>query len=608
MDRETEKKIASSDRARYLPLLLVLIAIAAYANSFSGVFVYDDGHAIVENPHIRMLWPPGELMKAPPQSPVSGRPIVSLTLAINYAISKYNVWSYHAFNLLIHLFCGLTLYGILRRTLLTGPLRERFARHRSILAWAAAAIWLVHPLQTDSVTYVVQRTESLMGLFYLLTLYSAIRFMQAGRGVFWPSVSVLCCALGMATKEVMVTAPVLVLLYDRTFVAGSFLSALRRRRPLYLALAATWIILFALVISGPRTKSVGFSVGISGLEYAKNQAIMLVRYIKLFFWPHLLVLDYGQPFPVPFSRAAPYIVVVIILVIATLIAFIKRPVPGFAGLWFFLILAPSSSFVPIITEVGAERRMYLPLASIAAGLVMVGYLLLERITAPPVGYSGGSFLRLIDKIRYKAGIFVIVIVISSFVIVTVRRNYDYHSAVSIWRSSINAVPENARAYVNLGRVFESQGSVYKALECYQKAVRLQPRSAVAHYNLGQAFSQLNMTSQAVKHYRIAISLKPAFFAAHNNLATALACRGESEQALEHYEKALELAPDNALVHYNVARLQNSLGRTEKAILHFRRALEISPDFEQAGKELNKLLKVRENTAGQGAAEESGIQE
>jgi tetratricopeptide (TPR) repeat protein len=607
MDEDKQKKIILADAVRCLPWLLVLAGAVAYYNSFSGPFVYDDKHAILENPHIRTLWPLSNATKAPPQSPVSARPIVSLTLAINYAISKYDVWSYHLFNLLIHLLAGVTLYGIIKRTLLTEPLKEKFAKHASILAWAAAAIWLVHPVQTDSVTYVIQRTESLMGLFYLLTLYLAIRAMQENRNVFWVVLSVICCALGMATKEVMVTAPLIVLLYDRTFASGSFLYALKRRRVLYLGLAATWIILFALVITGPRTKSVGFSVGISSLEYAKNQAIMLVKYIKLVFWPHPLILDYGQPFPVPFSRAAPYIVIVTSLLIVTVITFLVKPVPGFVGLWFFLVLAPSSSFVPIITEVGAERRMYLPLASIVAAVVMLGYLLLRHIPGVFMRDLRGSFFGLIEKVKYKAGIFVITIIIVSLVVVTVRRNNDYRSGISILQSSINAMPENARAYLNLGRVFESQGSIYEAIEYYQKAIRLQPNFAMAHYNLGQAFSQLNMTSLAIKHYRRSISINPLFFAAHNNLATALVSEGKIEEASEHYEKALELAPDSAMVHYNFAIFQNSLGRTEKARLHFQKALEINPDFEKAQKQLDILSAIKKNTVESQADEESQMQ-
>jgi hypothetical protein len=212
-----------------LPLLLVIVGSVAYATSFKGAFLFDDGVNIIENPNVRSLWPLTGAMSAPSTSGLTTRPIVCLSLALNYALCGYAVWGYHAFNLAVHLLAGLTLYGIVRRSLLSERLQARFGEHAEVLAWAAATIWTVHPLQTESVTYIIQRCESMMGLFYLLTLYTVIRAIQSRRVVAWSVAAVLCCALGMATKEVMVTAPVVVLLYDRAFGAGSLASALRLR-------------------------------------------------------------------------------------------------------------------------------------------------------------------------------------------------------------------------------------------------------------------------------------------------------------------------------------------------------------------------------------------
>ena len=181
---------------------------------------------------------------------VGGRPVVSLTLAINYALGGMNVWGYHAVNLAIHILAAWTLFGVMRRTLLLPALQERFGSAATPLALAAALLWTIHPLQTESVTYVIQRTESLVGLFYLLTLYCVIRGADVRPASDRPGTrapSAASCLLGMATKEVMVTAPLIVLLYDRTFLAGSFREAWRRRCGLYLALAATWGVVAAAV-------------------------------------------------------------------------------------------------------------------------------------------------------------------------------------------------------------------------------------------------------------------------------------------------------------------------------------------------------------------------
>ena len=217
--------------------LIALAALAAYANSFTGPFVFDDGPSIATNRTLRHLWPPWESLQPPPAAGVAGRPVLNFSFALNHAISGSAVWSYHALNLLVHLLGGLALFGVVRRTLLR--LRGATPTDPTWLALAIAAAWVVHPVQTASVTYVSQRAESLMALFYLLTLYSFSRATvchplddkRAGRTRrAWAVATVAACALGMATKEVMVGAPLLVLLYDRTFVSMSFRDAWRQHR------------------------------------------------------------------------------------------------------------------------------------------------------------------------------------------------------------------------------------------------------------------------------------------------------------------------------------------------------------------------------------------
>src|ERR1051325_435786 len=209
-------------RARKLtPFLLVLAGLWAYHNSFQGGFIFDDENAIGGNPHIRHLWPVWNAMIAPQQSSASGRPIVGLSLAMNYALGGYHTVGYHAFNVPIHILSALLLFGIVRRTLEGERLRDDYGTDSTALALAVALIWTVHPLQTESVNYIIQRTELLMGFFFLLTLYCTI----CGRYCL----AVLACAFGMGSKEVMVTAPLIVLLYDCVFMTGSFNESLRRR-------------------------------------------------------------------------------------------------------------------------------------------------------------------------------------------------------------------------------------------------------------------------------------------------------------------------------------------------------------------------------------------
>jgi len=201
-------------RAWLYPLLIFAAIMVAYANSFSGPFIFDDVLWISANPHIRHLWPLSNALQPPPGAG-TGRPSVCLTLALNYALSALEPWSYHLFNLAIHASAALVLFGIVRRTLQGPRLRERFGAHANYLAAAIAILWGVHPMQTESVTYVIQRMESLMGLFLLLTLYCVIRGHDSPRRLWWYAGAVACCALGMGTKEGMAITPIIVLLYDR---------------------------------------------------------------------------------------------------------------------------------------------------------------------------------------------------------------------------------------------------------------------------------------------------------------------------------------------------------------------------------------------------------
>ena len=187
---------------KLIPLLVIVAGLLAYHNSFTGPFIFDDTFSIKENPTIRHLWPIWQSLSPPHRGglAVEGRPVINLSVAINYALGGYAVWGYHAFNLMVHILAGLTLFGLVRRTLVQPRLRERFGSVANELALATAVLWVVHPLQTESVTYIIQRAESIMGLFYLLTLYCFVRGVESRRRGLWSGLSVTACALGMASK------------------------------------------------------------------------------------------------------------------------------------------------------------------------------------------------------------------------------------------------------------------------------------------------------------------------------------------------------------------------------------------------------------------------
>src|SRR5688500_12290270 len=273
-------------------VVLVIAGLVVYANGLGGPFVYDDFSAIVSNDQIRRLAPLSEPLSPPRDTPVAGRPLVNLSLALNYAVSGLDPRGYHLTNLAIHLLAALALFGVVRRTLDFDTTDALRARSRDV-AFVCALVWMLHPLNTEVVNYVTQRTSSLKGLMYLLTLYCSIRALGRSRAG-WQAAAMLACAFGMACKESMATAPLMVALYDRVFVYSSFRAAVRQRGRLYTGLAATWLILAALLLSGPRG-TVGFGAGVGAWTYLLNQAAMIVDYLRLTILPRALVLDYGVP-------------------------------------------------------------------------------------------------------------------------------------------------------------------------------------------------------------------------------------------------------------------------------------------------------------------------
>ncbi len=330
------------------------------------------------------------------------------------------VWGYHAFNLAIHILAGLTLYGIVRRTLLCPLLRERFGASAMRLALAVAVLWTVHPLQTEAVTYISERCESLMGLFYLLTLYCFIRGTGAQRSSWWFALSVVACLLGVASKEVMVTAPVMVLLYDRTFVSGSFRKAWTRHRWLYLGLAGAWVLLGWLMV-GLHYRGAGYGLGIPWWAYALVECRTVAQYLWLALWPHPLVFDYGEFAAIRHvGEVAPYAVLLAVMVAGVLVELKRRPAIGLVGAWFFLILAPTSSVVPISGQPMAEYRMYLPLAAVIT-LVVIG------IDSRMGRRSTAVFLALAVGLGFLA----------------TWRNEDYRTELSIWNDTVAKCPDNA---------------------------------------------------------------------------------------------------------------------------------------------------------------------
>ncbi len=621
MGRRVENMVAS--------VVIAVVTVLTYWPALRAPFIFDDHLAVLENSTIRALWPLSKVLTGPAQStPLAGRPLVNLSLAANYAAGGLDPWGYHAVNIALHVLCALLLLGIVQRTLEQTPwgtrrFQESGPRAPLAVALAVALLWAVHPLNSEAVVYVTQRTELMVVFFFLLTLFCAIRGWEKGKSksYCWFAAAIAACAAGMASKEVMISAPIAVLLYERTFITGSFAAALRRSWKLYLGLALTWVVLGIVLIARPVSETMGFHLGISGWDYLITQSGVLLYYLRLCFWPSGLTISYDWPLAHGVGQVLPQGLAVLGLLAITGLALWRWPAIGFLGAVFFMVLAPSSSIVPVVTELAVERRMYLPLAAVLA-LVVVGIWELVilrtgcdcpspsgrgwRVFPPGEGVEVQPTQNSVEKCDVNPGIaglprphpagvpatlsrprggerggillaaMIGGVIVLALALATNRRLSDYRSEVSIWTDAVAKRPDNPTALSNLGTVLYRMGRVDEAVADFQRAVVLAPNNFETHNSLGSALMSQGKIEQAIVQFRAAVQLSPKFADAWYNLGNALARQGKFDEAIACYDKALAIDGQNADAWLNLGNVYLLRNQLEPATKALEKAVKLNP--------------------------------
>lgn len=484
---------------KYFPLIVILVTVVVYRETFAGVFVFDDYIWIVDNENIRSFW--SSIL-------YSSRPLIGFTFFINYLFGGLKAADYHAVNLLIHLSSTMLLYGILRTTFEFPRFRDWIGANSVLFAGVISLIWGVHPLQTESVTYIVQRSESLMGMFYLLTMYCFVKGLTLQNGVGrWFLFGIISCSLGLLCKPVMITAPLLVILYDRTFISGSLIDAFRRHKDEYILLLGTLLIpVCLLTVPNESSTSAGFgSIAVGPLQYLATQAGVLIHYIKVTLWPVNLCLDYDWSPAVFSSKVVVEFIIMALLEMFSIYLFLKHRATGFIALAFFIMLFPSSGVIPL-SDCAAEHRMYLPSICIILLLFMGLMILVQSIL-------GRGF-----------GAVVLLLIIGTAVciclgVVTIRRNKLYLAEDCIWRDVITNYPNNLRGYLGLGTVLLRNGDLERAEQYFVRIVK-DPRATDA--NLGRKYGT-------------------EFGMAYNNLGVIAFQKQQFDKAKVFFQKALSFA-------------------------------------------------------------------
>lgn len=550
--------------------LLVLAGLLAYANSFTKVFLLDDIAWIVGNQDLAA----GNVREYVASR---GRTIPALSLVLNYRLGGLNPTGYHAFNLAVHVLAGLALYGLVRRTLLLPRFAGRYDDAAPFLAFAVALLWLVHPLTTQAVTYVIQRDESIMGMFYLFAFYAWVRGATGGTGAarLWYAAAVGSFALSCGSKEVAVTLPPVLLIYDRVFLARSWRGLLRDRWAAYLAVLAVWAYFFRPVLAVATSTEGGPGVGIgfalttaTPLQYLFTQSGVILHYLRL------SVLPVGQAFDYldwPIARSfrevwAPFLAVAGLFLTGCVLLAV-RPAAGFVVVWFFFILAPTSSVMPII-DPAFEHRMYLPLVAVVAAIVFGGYALARRYAPPgraPEALAGAALVLAVP-----------------LVVLTYARNETYRSHPVAWQTAAKARPNNPRAwgnlavaYVNLGAQDKVEEAVHRIEACHGPYVEGQANLRRADWLL-----MAGRVEQAEAAFRKLVDRPFHFYASPGptrTLARILIARGKPTEAAVLMRKLIENEPRQAENRMILAAAELAAGREAEARSAAEEAVRIDPN-------------------------------
>jgi len=584
-------------RETLLLSLLAIVVILIYADTLTTPFIFDDLVNIHDNPHIRV---PALSLKnlawAGFNSPIGSRPVANISFALNYYFNGYNLVGYHVVNILIHTVCGIFLYFLAKATLQTPALRSRYEKFGWI-PFLTVFIWLVHPLQTQSVTYIVQRMNSMAAMFYVLSMLFYVKFrMSTASRARWALMAgcVTTAVLAFGTKEITATLPLVVILYEWYFFQE--LSAQWVKRNffilggvflLFIVIALVYLDFdpVARILRGYRIRD------FTPMQRVLTEFRVVVFYISLLLWPNPSRLNLDHDFALSYSLLNPATTLISITTIMALITFAcliarKEPLLSFGIIWFFGNLIIESSIIGL--ELVFEHRNYLPTMFVILAIVSLAFRYLKHVLPAAIALS---------------------LVGALFCGWTFERNKVWADEITLYRDSAAKSPGKARSHNNLGAALSRQDRVKEAIEQFQVALTINPQFSDAHYNLGYALVRTENLDEGILHFREAVRVEPKRVKYLNNLGAALILKGDYSEAVDHFKTALKTNPSDADVHNNIGLAYKKRGQPDAAMQHFSRAVVLDPrhagalinrgamqmnqgQLEAAGKDFARALVIR----------------
>lgn len=590
-------------------LLIIILGLIAYSNTIHSPLHFDDRSNIIENNGIRDISNIPSFFTRFEGPSIMARPLTAATFAVNYYFGGLDTTGYHIFNLGLHIANGILLYLLISIT--ARYLDYSDEKKTGLIALFSSLIFMVHPIQTETVTYIVSRSVLLSTFFLLLGIVfftKAVGSLGKKRTAYIIALF-FASLLGMASREEFLIFPLILMLYDLYFISKRNIKTVLKNWKAHLPVAAALAYVAYIVSSYDYREHAGFGVKtVTPLEYLMTQFNVHWTYIRLLLLPINQNLDYDYPIAKALFEFPTMLSFIGYLGLwgAVIYLYRKNPTVSFCLLFFLITLAPSSGIIPIADFI-FEHRVYVPSIGFGVAVSMLMFL------------SIGIF-----RNRHSQMFFLLFFCCAPFLLTTIahERNAVWLSEKSLWGDVLRKSPNKARPYnnlgvfftkngqfslaedyfekaleisvdyidpyFNLGAAYEAMGEYEKAEKAFQNVLRINPNDAEAHNRLGVVYGNLKRYREAEERFQSCLRINPLFFDARNNLGVIYEKMEQYEKAESAYRKALKINPTDTTALSNLGVLFGNQGRYEDALRTFRKALSVNPNDRKVQNNLETI--------------------
>ena len=523
-------------------LLIVMLGFIVYSNALGGAFIWDDEGLVKNNTTLRSFSSFPAIFTRPIgdqelRENYSYRPLQMFSYMVDYSLWKLNPLGYHLTNVILHILAAVCLLFLVN--LIFGDW---------LLSLWSALLFTLHPIQTEAVTYISGRADSLALVCMILCLYFYIKQLQTGRMML---LFLMCISyvFALLSRESSLILPASALIYHYTFkkkIKWQPFSGLLVITFLYIFLRFSYFQAFLPHQDCPTTI----------LQRLPGFLVAVTNYLRLLIVPFGLHMEYGNRL---FSFAYPKAIIGGLIVVASVIYALRKrgrnPLVFFAISWFFITLLPQANLYPVNAYM-AEHWLYIPSIGF---FLLVAYLLRTLYNT--------------DNLK-KVAIVSIILLLTMYSLLTIKQNSYWRDPIGFYERTLEYAPQSDRVYSNLANLYRDRGQDAQAIMLYRKAIEIDPTIPQTYYNLGNVYRESGKNEQAIPLYEKAIELNPEYVKAYNNLALSLDSVGNSRRAIEMYKKAIALKPDYAIAHNNLAVTYYHQGEYSLAIEHCNKALAL----------------------------------